>query len=67
MTNNSTMINELQKLGATNISVNGQCWSLTLPNGRHWSGGVGAVRSLVAASLHFIPPRRVGIKVKKRS
>ena len=49
------MINTLKDLGCTDINVSGVsdtvpmggCWSMVLPNGTKWAGGVGAVRLLI--------------------
>ena len=45
------MLNTLTHLGASNVQVNGLCWSLTLRDGRRWAGGIGAVRKLIANGL----------------
>ena len=70
MTNNnnntkeSKMIEKLEALGAVNVTVNGQCWSMTLPNGKKWSGGIGAVRTLIDNNLALITPRRATVRLE---
>jgi hypothetical protein len=58
------MIEKLETLGAVNVTVNGQCWSMTLPNGKKWSGGIGAVRTLIDNNLALITPRRATVRLE---
>jgi len=58
------MIEKLETLGAVNVTVNGQCWSMTLPNGKKWAGGIGAVRILIDHNLELITPRRATVRLE---
>ena len=58
------MIEKLESLGAVNVTVNGQCWSMTLPNGKKWSGGIGAVRTLIANRLEVFTSRRETVRLE---
>ena len=58
------MIEKLESLGAVNVNVNGQCWSMTLPNGKKWSGGIGAVRTLIANRLEVFTSRRETVRLE---
>ena len=58
------MIAKLESLGAVNVTVNGQCWSMTLPNGKKWSGGIGSVRKLIACDLAMYNTRRSTVRLE---
>ena len=58
------MIEKLESLGAVNVDVNGKCWYMTLPNGKRWAGGIGAVRILIDHNLELITPRRATVRLE---
>ena len=58
------MIKKLEALGAVDVTVNGPSWSMTLPNGKKWAGGIGAVRILIDHNLELITPRRATVRLE---
>ena len=58
------MIEKLESLGAVNVDVNGKCWYMTLPNGKRWAGGIGAVRTLIANRLEVFTSRRETVRLE---
>ena len=58
------MIEKLESLGAVNVDVNGKCWYMTLPNGKRWAGGIGAVRTLITNRLEVYTTRRATVRLE---
>jgi hypothetical protein len=63
-TKENKMIDKLEALGAVDVAVNGKCWSMTLPTGKKWAGGIGAVRILIDHDLKLIPTRRATVRLE---
>ena len=62
--NKMNMIEKLESLGAVNVDVNGKCWYMTLPNGKRWAGGIGAVRTLITNRLEVYTTRRATVRLE---
>ena len=62
--NSRIMINKLESLGAVNVNVNGKCWHMTLPNGKRWVGGIGAVRTLIANNFEVYTTHRSTVRLE---
>ena len=66
------VIETLQNGGCTNVQVNdldstatmGACWSMTLPNGKKFAGGLGAVRMLIKNNFELLTTRRARVRLE---
>ena len=58
------VIETLQNGGCTNVQVSDKCWSMTLPNGKKFAGGLGAVRMLIKHDFELLTTRRARVRLE---
>ena len=67
------VIETLQNGGCTNVQVSEpivsfpasfKCWSMTLPNGKKFAGGLGAVRMLIKNNFEQLTTRRARVRLE---